>query len=267
MLVDSHCHLDFPDFAEEIDDILAHAKNAGVGLMLTIGTHLAKAPGALALAERYPQVFATVGVHPHHVAEEEGALSREALLDLAKHPRVVGIGESGLDFFYDFSPRPLQEAAFRTHIGVARELGLPLVIHSRDAEADTLRILHDEMAAGPFKALMHCFSSGRELAEGALELGLYVSASGVITFKKNEELREIFRDVPLDRLLVETDSPYLAPVPKRGKRNEPAYVAHTAKVLAEVKGVSEADIARITTDNFLKLFDKVPESALSGDAP
>lgn len=257
MLVDSHCHLDFPDFADEIDGLIGAARNAGVGLMLTIGTRLAKAPAALALAEAHPEVYATIGVHPHHVAEEEGALSLEALLQLAQHPRVVGIGESGLDYYYDFSPRALQESAFRTHIAAARTLGVPLVIHARDADDDMLRILREEIAVGHFEGIMHCFSSSRQLAEGALELGLYISASGVITFKKNEELRAIFADVPLDRLLVETDSPYLAPVPKRGKRNEPAYVAHTAKALAEIKGVTQAAIERATTENFLRLFARV----------
>lgn len=261
MLVDSHCHLDFPDFAEEIDDVLARARNAGVGLMLTIGTRLAQAGQALALAEAHPQVFATVGVHPHHVAEEQGAWTLDAIKALAAHPRVVGIGESGLDFFYDFSPRTMQEEAFRLHIAAARELGLPLVIHSRDADADMLRILRDEHAAAPFQALMHCFSSTRELAEGALDLGFYLSASGVITFKRSTELREIFRDAPLDRLLVETDSPYLAPVPKRGKRNEPAYVAFTAQVLAEVKGIAPEEIAAITTANVRRLFARIPAEA------
>jgi len=265
MLVDSHCHLDFPDFAAELDDVLLRAREAGVGLMLSIGTHASKAAGVLAIAERYPQVFATVGVHPHHVAEpaEEG-VTVETLRALAAHPRVAGIGESGLDYFYDFAPRPVQEAVFRLHIAAARELGMPLVIHSRDADADMLRILRDEMAAGRFSALMHCFSSGRDLAEGALELGLYLSASGVVTFKRNEELRAIFRDAPLDRLLVETDSPYLAPVPKRGKRNEPAYVAYTAAMLAEVKGISPEELARATTDNFLRLFSRIPASAVGG---
>jgi TatD DNase family protein len=245
MLVDSHCHLDFPDFAGEIGGVMARAKEAGVGLMLTVGTQLSKAATALALAERFPEVYATVD-----------------------HPRVVGIGESGLDFFYDFSPRPMQEASFRLHIAAARQLGLPLVIHSRDADDDMLRILRDEMAAGRFSALMHCFSSGRKLAEGAIDLGLYVSASGVITFNRSEDLRDIFRDLPLDRLLVETDSPYLAPVPLRGRRNEPANVAHTARTLAAVKGIGVAEIARITTRNFLRLFSRValpedPEKAPS----
>ncbi len=256
MLVDSHCHLDFSDFAGEIGGVMARAQNAGVGLMLTVGTQLSKADAALALAERYPQVYATVGVHPHHVAEE-GAVTVEDLVARADHPRVVGVGESGLDFFYDFSPRAAQEESFRLHIEAARRLGLPLIIHSRDADADMLRILRDEMAAGRFSALMHCFSSGRKLAEGALDLGLYLSASGVITFNRSEELRKIFHDVPLDRLLVETDSPYLAPVPLRGRRNEPANVAHTAKVLASVKGVDVAEISRVTTANFLRLFSRV----------
>ncbi len=267
MLVDSHCHLDFPDFAGEIGGVMARAKEAGVGLMLTVGTQLSKAATALALAERFPEVYATVGVHPHHVAEE-GTVTLDDLIARADHPRVVGIGESGLDFFYDFSPRPMQEASFRLHIAAARQLGLPLVIHSRDADDDMLRILRDEVAAGRFSALMHCFSSGRKLAEGAIDLGLYVSASGVITFNRSEDLRDIFRDLPLDRLLVETDSPYLAPVPLRGRRNEPANVAHTARTLAAVKGVGVAEIARITTRNFLRLFSCVtppegPEKAPS----
>jgi TatD DNase family protein len=266
MLVDSHCHLDFSDFAGEIGGVLARAKAADVGLMLSVGTQLSKADAALALAERYPQVYATVGVHPHHVTEE-GAVTVEDLMARAAHPRVVGIGESGLDFFYDFSPRAEQEASFRLHIEAARRLGLPLVIHSRDADADMLRILHDEMANGRFHALMHCFSSSRRLAEEALDLGLYISASGVITFNRSEDLRHIFRDVPLDRLLVETDSPYLAPVPLRGHRNEPANVVHTARVLASVKGIGMEEIARITTANFLRLFSRVVPPAAATENP
>jgi len=262
MLVDSHCHLDFPDLMEDQEGVLARAKDAGVGLMLNISTRMSTAQKTVELAEQFPHIFATVGVHPHYAEEEGDAASLEALLKLTDNPRVVGIGESGLDYFYDKSPRQLQEDVFRVHIAAARETGLPLVIHSRDADDDMLRILRDEMEKGSFLGLLHCFSSGKQLAEGALELGLYMSASGVVTFNRNEDLREIFKSVPLKRVLVETDSPYLAPIPKRGKRNEPAFVAYTAKKMAELYGLEVDEFARITTENFMGLFSKIPSSAL-----
>jgi len=263
ILVDSHCHLDFPDLTEDEDGVLARAKSAGVELMLNIGTRMSSARQTVEVAEKYTQIFATVGVHPHHAAEEGPAATVEALTELTLNPRVVGIGESGLDFFYDHSPRDKQEEVFRRHIYVARETDLPLVIHSRDADEDMIRILRDEMANGSFKALLHCFSSGRKLAEEALDMGCYLSASGVVTFNKNQELRDIFKATPLERILIETDSPYLAPVPKRGKRNEPSYVAYTARVMADLFDLAEDEFAQLTTGNFLRLFDKIPSDAIT----
>ena len=257
MLIDSHCHLDFPDFAAERDAIVARAVAAGVGRMITICTHVAKFAQVAAVAEAYPNVWCTVGTHPHN-AHLEPDTSVAALVELAAHPRCVGIGEAGLDYHYDRSPRDVAERVFRTHCAAARETGLPLVIHSRDADADMARILQDEMGQGPFKALLHCFTSSRRLAEAGLEMGLSISFSGVVTFKTSEDLRDIARDTPLDRILVETDAPYLAPVPMRGKRNEPAFAAHTARVLAQVKGCAEAEFAAATTRNVLALFTKMP---------
>ena len=257
MLIDSHCHLDFPDFAEDLDGTVGRARAAGVGLMLTIGTKLSQFPGVLAVAERYPDVWCSVGVHPHEAAAEGEAATTAHLLDLARHPRVVGFGETGLDFYYEHSPREAQERAFRAHIAAAREAGLPLIVHTRDADAETGAILAEEMAAGAFTGLLHCFSSGQALAERAVGLGLYISLSGILTFKKSDGLRAIAAAVPADRLLVETDSPYLAPVPMRGKRNEPAYVAHTAIKLAETRGITAEALAETTTANFLRLFTKV----------
>ena len=259
-LVDSHCHLDFPDFQEEADAVVARAHEAGVALMVTISTKLSEVDKVIAVAERYPHVVCSVGIHPHEAEEEQTDLA--TLVKLAQHPKVVGIGETGLDFYYEHSPRDLQEKSFRTHIAAARETGLPLIVHTRDAEDDTARILEEEMGKGAFTGLLHCFSSSAELARKALDLGLYISISGIVTFKKAEELRDTVREIPLDRLLVETDAPYLAPVPKRGKRNEPAFVAHTAKLVAELKGVSPEELGEATTENFLSLFSRVPASAL-----
>ncbi|MDA8230103.1 MAG: TatD family hydrolase [Magnetospirillum sp.] len=257
MLVDSHCHLDFPDFAGDVDAVMARAAAAGVGLMLTINTHVTRFERVLAVAERYPNVYCTVGIHPHEAGTEPAAEAGR-LAELAAHPKVVGFGETGLDYYYDKSPRDRQQASFRAHIEAARRTGLPVVVHTRDADADTAAILAGEMAKGPFTGLIHCFSSGADLAEKALELGLYLSISGIVTFKNSEGLRAIVAGLPLDRLLVETDCPYLAPVPYRGKRNEPAYVAHTAARIAEVKGLTADEVGRATTDNFLRLFAKVP---------
>lgn len=257
MLVDSHCHLEFADFGEELDQVTARARAAGVGRMVTIGTKLSEFARVLAVAERYDDVYCTVGVHPHEAAAE-GASSAEPLLELARHPKVVGIGETGLDYYYEHSPRPEQLASFRSHIAAARTSGLPLIVHSRDADDDMARVLAEEMAAGPFTGLMHCFSSSHQLAETAVAIGLYISFSGILTFKNAEGLRATAKAMPLDRLLVETDAPYLAPAPKRGQRNEPAYVVHTAAALAALRGVSAAEIARATTANFHALFRKVP---------
>ncbi len=260
MLVDSHCHLDFPDFAAELDAVVSRAKSEGVGHMLTICTRVWKFPEVLAVAERFPEATCSIGTHPHYATEEKGITAAEIVAQ-ARHPRVVAIGEAGLDYFYQKSSREDQEAGFRTHIAAARETGLPLVIHTRDADPDTVRILREEMAAGPFKALLHCYTGGRDLAMTGVELGLYVSFSGILTFPKSEALRELAAALPLDRLLVETDAPFLAPQPLRGKRNEPSYVRHTAKVLAEIKGVSAAEIASATTANFFRLFAKANAAA------
>ncbi len=261
MLVDSHCHLDFRDFAGELDAVVERARAAGVGRMVTICTRPSQLDQNLAITERFDDVFCAAGVHPHNAASEE-PMTVERLAEIARHPKIVGIGESGLDYHYDHSPRDQQQASFRTHIQAARETGLPLVVHTRSADDDTIRILREEGAGEggdkPLRGVIHCFSSTRELAENAVEFGFYVSLSGILTFNRSDDIRDTVRDLPMDRLLVETDSPYLAPVPKRGKRNEPAYVAHTAARLAEVKGIGVAEAARLTTENFFTLFDKVP---------
>lgn len=255
MLIDSHCHLDFPDFAGELDAVMTRAAEEGVGAMLTISTHVRRFDRLAAIADRYSNVACSIGTHPHYAAEERD-VPLEELLTHATSPKVVAIGEAGLDYHYERSPIPDQEHGFRKHIEAARQTGLPLVIHSRDADAHTARILEEESALGDFKAVLHCFTGGIDLARRGLALGLYVSFSGVLTFKKADALRAVAAQVPLDRLLVETDAPYLAPEPMRGKRNEPAYMRHTARVLAEVKGVSEAEIAQATTANFFRLFAK-----------
>nr|WP_320142197.1 TatD family hydrolase [uncultured Cohaesibacter sp.] len=255
MLVDSHCHLDFPDFKEELDDVVRRAELAGVGHMVTICTRIKKFDEVKAIAERYDNVFCSVGTHPHN-ADEELDYSAEDIAKLAEHPKCVAIGEVGLDYFYDNAPREAQAEGFRRHIKAARMTGQPLSIHTRDAEDDTIAILKEGMEEGAFPALLHCYSSNRELAMRSLEMGLYVSLSGIFTFKRSQEIRDTIKDVPLDRLLVETDAPYLAPMPYRGKRNEPSYVVNTAQVLADVKGVSLEEITKITTDNFFRLFSK-----------
>lgn len=262
MLVDSHCHLDFPDFAPEGEDVIARARRAGVGAMLTIGTKITEFPKVRAIAEAHPDIWCTVGIHPHE-AESQPDTGVEMLAALAAHPKVVGIGECGLDFHYDHAPRRRQEEVFRVHARAARESGLPLIVHTRNADADTVRILREEAEAGkgPLAGLIHCFSSTRQVSDCALDLGFYISLSGIVTFKAADELRSILRDIPLDRLLLETDSPYLAPVPKRGKRNEPAFIVHTAAAVAGIKGVSPEELARITTENFFRLFGKARSPA------
>ncbi len=256
MLVDSHCHLDYYVEAE-IEQVIARAREAGVGRMVTIGVRMSQAAKVKELAERFPDVWGTVGIHPHNAGE--GPLpTAEEIAAAADHPRIVGIGESGLDYFYDKAPRDAQAENFRRHIRAARLAGLPLAIHARQADDDILAILREEReAGGPFDFLLHCFSSGRELAEKSVEMGGYVSFSGILTFPKSQDIRDVARDLPADRLLVETDAPYLAPVPFRGKRCEPAMVAHTAKVLAEVRGLDIRAIEELTTSNFLRLFKKV----------
>jgi TatD DNase family protein len=255
MLVDSHCHLDFPDFAEERADVMTRARAAGVGCMLSISTKLSTFPAVRRLAEDNADVFCTVGIHPHE-AEAETLTDVETLIAATTHPRVVGIGETGLDYHYDHSDRAVQERVFRAHIAAARKTGLPLVVHAREADAYMADILRGEARKGVFRGLMHCFSSSQELAEEAVKIGLYISFSGILTFKNAESVRATARRIPRDRLLVETDAPYLAPVPNRGKRNEPAFVVHTARALAELRGESADAIAEATTENFFRLFAK-----------
>jgi len=255
MLIDSHCHLDYYTPAE-LPDVLARATTAGVGEVVTIGTTLEQSQGLPALIEAYENVWCTIGVHPHH-ASEAPVPAPETLAWLTLHPKVIGIGESGLDYFYDRTPREVQVENFRAHIRGARLAGLPLAIHARDADADIARILREERdEGGEFTFLLHCFSSSRALAETAIEMGGYVSFSGILTFPRSNELREIARDVPAERLLVETDAPYLAPVPFRGKRNEPGHVVHTARALAAVRGLAGEALAELTTANFRRLFSK-----------
>lgn len=257
MLIDTHCHLDFPDFEAERDAIVARAHEAGVEQMITISTRVKRFETILSIAEAYPNVFCSVGTHPHN-ADEELDITTEDLVRLSAHPKVVAIGEAGLDYFYDNAPRDAQAEGLRRHIAAARETGLPLVIHSRSADEDMAAILTEETGKGAFPFLLHCFSSGPDLARIGVELGGYVSFSGILTFPKSEELREIAKTVPHDRMIVETDAPYLAPKPFRGKRNEPAYVAHTAAMLAETIGVSTEEIATITTENAFRIFSKMP---------
>ncbi len=257
MIVDSHCHLDFPDFASDLDGIVDRARAQGVGRIVTISTRVRELPKLLAIAERFDDVFCSVGTHPHN-AHEELDVGTTDLIAKSAHPKVVAIGEAGLDYFYDTSPHDAQEQGFRAHIAAARETGLPLVIHSREADEDMARILEQEMGKGAFPAVLHCFTGGRALAMRAIELGLCISFTGILTFKTSHALREIAADLPADRILVETDAPYLAPGKFRGKRNEPSYVVETAKVLAETRGVSFDEIANQTTENFFRLFSKVP---------
>jgi TatD DNase family protein len=260
MIVDSHCHLDFPDFAEELDAVVARAQAAGLTRIVTISTRVKRHAEVRAIAEKFERVYCSVGTHPHN-AHEELDITAADLVRLSAHPKVVAIGEAGLDYHYDHSPRDAQEQGLRTHIAAARNTGLPLVIHSRDADADMARILEEETGKGAFPAVLHCFTGSRELALTGIALGLYVSFSGILTFKKSDELRAIAAELPADRILVETDAPYLAPGRYRGKRNEPAYVVETARVLAEARGVGFDEIARQTTDNFFRLFSKVPRAA------
>lgn len=258
MLVDSHCHLDFPDFAEELDAIVARAGDAGVGLMVSICTRVRKIEQIRAVSERFATVFHSVGTHPHN-ADEELGIPADEIVALAAHSKCVAIGEAGLDYFYDKAPREAQGLGLRAHIAAARITKLPLVIHARSADEDMEAILTQEMGKGAFPFLLHCFSSGQRLADVGVELGGYVSLSGILTFKRSEDIRAIAKTVPHDRLLVETDAPYLAPQSHRGKRNEPSYVAETAQVLADTIGVSKNEIARITTNNFFRLFSKMPQ--------
>ena len=261
MLVDSHCHLDFPELKGELDAVLDRARAAGVGLMVTISTRVHQFNELRGIAEAHDDVFCSVGTHPHY-AHEELDIPVEEIVRLSQHPKVVAIGEAGLDYHYDHSPRDIQKKSFRTHIAAARETGLPLIIHARDADADIARMLEKETKRGVFPFVLHCFTAGPDLARRGLALGGHISFSGVITFKSADALRDIALAVPSDRLLVETDAPYLAPEPMRGRTNEPAFVVHTAARLAALRGVRESEMARMTTENFFRLFKKVPRSSL-----
>lgn len=281
LLVDSHCHLDFPDFnpqaraekgeqggtkdAETLDVFVNRAHEAGVGHMLTICTHPERIAATHAIIERFASVYGAAGVHPHEAATPSAmAMTDGDIAALAAHPKIVGIGETGLDFYYDHAPKAVQEEGFRRHCRVARRLGLPIIVHTRDADDDTIRILTDEARTEeggadlpPLTGVIHCFSGGPGLAEAAVDLGFMISFSGILTFRRSEEIRAIAQSVPMENLLVETDAPYLAPMPKRGKRNEPSYVVHTARILAEVKAVDFDDLAAATTANFFRLFAKI----------
>jgi TatD DNase family protein len=265
MLIDTHCHLDFPDFAAERDDVVRRARAAGVERMITISTHIDRFNEIRGLADAYSDVFCTIGEHPEHVRDQRDA-DLDRIIELAGHPKCVGVGETGLDYHHDGAPREAAGRVFRTHIRAARRVGLPVVIHSRDADQDMAAILEDEMGKGPFTGVLHCFTSSRMLARVGLSLGLSISFSGIVTFKKSQDLRDIARLVPMDRLLIETDAPFLAPTPHRGKRNEPAFVAATAGVLAEVKGVNVSTLAEQTSANALRLFSKMPPPTASEDA-
>jgi TatD DNase family protein len=252
--------LDFPEYAGHVDAVVARARAAGVGVCVSIGTELKRFDQVKAVAEQFPDVWCSVGVHPHE-SEKELLEAETVLVREASHPKVVGIGETGLDYYYEHSPRVPQQANFHFHIAAARKTELPLIVHTRDAEQDTIAILRDEMADGAFTGLIHCFTGTQKLADAALELGFYISVSGIATFKNSVALREVIKTVPLERLLVETDAPFLAPVPHRGKTNEPAFITHTAKILAELKGVTPEELASVTTANFFHLFSKVQHPA------
>lgn len=255
MLVDSHCHLDFPQLAEDRDGVLMRAEEAGVRVMQTITTKLSRFSEIVKIAEAHENIWCSVGVHPHS-ADQEGPESPDCLLQHVDHPKVIGVGEAGLDYFHNKSTPENQAAGFRAHIEAARQSGLPLIVHTRDADQDTLNLMKDELSKGRYEAVIHCYSSSPELGFEAVELGFYLGLGGILTFKRSEELRETIRHISLDRILLETDSPYLAPEPYRGKKNEPAYVAHVAAKLAEVKQVSVDAIETATTDNFFRLFSK-----------
>ncbi|MEM7169447.1 MAG: TatD family hydrolase [Pseudomonadota bacterium] len=262
LLVDSHCHLDYLEKENDLDEIVGRAERAGVGTMVTICTKLSEFERIKGIAQSYDRVFCSVGVHPHEAAEE-GQETSDRLIELTRHDKVVGIGETGLDYYYEHSPRQAQRISFLAHIDAARQTGLPLIVHSRDAEDDSLSILQSEHEKAPFPAVIHCFTGSAQLARACLDMGFSISLAGVVTFKSAQALRDVALEIPSDRLLVETDSPYLAPVPKRGKTNEPANVIHTAQFLAELRGVPLEDLAGQTSDNFFNLFSKVPRSSAS----
>ena len=257
MLVDSHCHLDFPDFANDLDAIVDRASTAGIGRIITISTRVRRQAELLAIAERFPSVYCSIGTHPHNADEEDG-IAVDELIALTGHPKVVALGEAGLDYFYQKGSREAQARGFRAHIAAARATGLPLVIHTREADEDCGRILEEEMSRGAFRAVLHCYTGGRDLAMKAIALGFSISFTGILTFRNSQAIRDIAAELPADRIMVETDAPYLAPGPYRGKRNEPSFVVEVAKVLAQTRGVSLEEISRQTTENFFRVFSKVP---------
>lgn len=260
MLVDSHCHLNFPDFKEDLPDVVARAKDAGIGVMQTICTHMDEFEEVHAITRKFNDIYCSVGVHPHN-ADKAPIVKLETLLQACEREKVIGIGETGLDYFYEYSPKKEQQESFRVHIEAARQTQLPLIVHTRDADNDTIAIIEEEMGKGAFPGLIHCFSSTQYLAEKCVEMGFYISLSGILTFKKAVELQEAAKVLPLDRLLVETDAPYLAPAPNRGKRNEPAFTRFTSNFLAELKGISEEEAEMATTENFFRLFTKARRPA------
>jgi TatD DNase family protein len=260
MLVDSHCHLNYKGLVEQQADVLERARAAGVGAMLNISTRESEWDAVIGLAEREADVWASVGIHPHE-ADQHGDISAQKLIEKAAHPRVIGIGETGLDYYYDYSDRDQQKACFRQHITAARETGLPIIVHTRDAEEDTAAILSEEMQKGAYSGVIHCFTASADFARIALDLGFYISLSGIVTFKNAKDLQEIAAKIPENRLLVETDSPFLAPVPNRGKTCEPAFVGNTAHFVADIRGIAAEQLATLTTGNFLRLFNKAkPQS-------
>ena len=261
MIIDSHCHLDFPDFAEDFDAVLARAEAGGVRMMQTICTRMSDFPTLRAMAEKYPQIYCSVGVHPCNVGEAE-LVTVEELVQAAQHPKVIGLGETGLDYYHDLTHKAAQIESFRRHIEAGRQTGLPLIIHTRDADDDTVSMLKEEYAKGAFAFLIHCFTSTQWLAEESIALGGYISLSGILTFKNAKEIQASAKALPLERLLVETDAPYLAPTPHRGKRNEPAFTRHVSDYLAQLKEVTPEDCAAQTTANFFRLFTKAAQDAI-----
>lgn len=255
LLVDSHCHLNFPEFKEDLEGVISRARAAGVGVMQTICTEVEEFDEVHSIAQQHDGIYCSVGVHPNE-SEQKSKAELEFLLSKAKHPKVIGIGETGLDYHYTYSSRAVQQESFRIHIDAARQTGLPIIVHTREADEDTVNIMAEEMKKGAFTGVIHCFTSTQWLAEKSLDMGLYISISGIVSFKNAQSIRDTVKTVPLERLLVETDAPYLAPIPHRGKRNEPAFTKYTNKVVAELKGITEEECAAATTANFFRLFTK-----------
>lgn len=262
MLVDSHCHLNYKGLVEDVDQVVERGRAAGIGTFLTINTRLSEYDDIITLTERFQDVYGTVGIHPHE-AENEAGVTAESLIERSRHPRIIGLGETGLDYFYDNAPHDAQKASFRAHLEAGQKTGLPLVVHTRNAEDDTLQIMTEALERGPYKAVIHCFTGSRGFMEKMVDLGFYISISGIVTFKKAQDLQETARHIPADRLLVETDAPFLAPVPHRGKICEPAYVADTARFISDLRDMPFDNLSRLTTENFFRLFSKAsrPETA------